>query len=80
MKDIKTQRGGAMDNRIAEALEKVPEIIPRTKVPALLGGLLSRGYLQNLDSKGLGPRRIMLGRRCVYFKVDLIAWLMSRAR
>jgi hypothetical protein len=68
-----------MDERIAAALENAPEIIPRTKVPVLLGGLISRGYLQNLDSKGLGPRRIMIGRRCAYLKADLIAWLVSRS-
>jgi hypothetical protein len=68
-----------MEERITEALKDAPDIISRTKVPALLGGLISRGYLQNLDSKGLGPRRIMIGRRCAYLKKDLIEWLVSRS-
>jgi hypothetical protein len=68
-----------MEERISEALKNAPDIIARTAVPALLGGLISRGYLQNLDSKGLGPRRIMIGRRCAYTKTDLITWLVSRS-
>ena len=67
-----------MDNRISEALKDAPELIARVRVPALLGGLISRGHLQNLDSKGLGPRRLMIGRRVVYAKKDLIEWLSSR--
>jgi len=69
-----------MDDRIAEALKHAPDIIPRTKVPALLGGLISRGYLQNLDSQGRGPHRLMIGRRCAYLKTDLIQWLTERTR
>ena len=69
-----------MDDRIAEALKDAPEIIARVKVPSLLGGLISKGYLQNLDSAGLGPRRIVLGRRVGYAKKDLIAWLVARAK
>lgn len=69
-----------MEDRLTDALKNAPEIIPRKAVPALLGGLISRGYLQNLDCKGLGPRRIMIGRRCAYLKADLIAWLIARAK
>ena len=79
MMDTKSRGGARMDNRIAEALKNAPELIARKNVPALLGGLISRGYLQNLDSKGLGPRRIQIGRRCGYAKNDLIAWLVSRS-
>jgi hypothetical protein len=79
MTRIKNIKGGYMDSRIAEALKEAPELIPRTKAPALLGGLISRGYLQNLDSKGLGPRKIMIGRRVVYLKLDLIEWLVARS-
>lgn len=65
--------------QIAEALKDAPEIIARKNVPALLGGIISRGYLNNLDSKGLGPKRMMIGRRCAYFKRDLVAWLANRS-
>lgn len=68
------------EGRIAEALKNAPEIIARTHVPALLGGLISRGHLQNLDCKGLGPRRIMVGRRVGYLKADLIDWLNGRMK
>jgi len=67
-------------DKLTEALKDAPNLIPRKAVPALLGGLISRGYLQNLDSKGLGPKRAVIGRRVAYFKDDLIQWLASRMK
>ncbi len=59
--------------------DQLPPIIARNKIDRYLGGLISRGYLQNLDSAGKGPRRIKLGRRVGYMREDLIAWLEERA-
>jgi hypothetical protein len=60
--------------------QQLPPIIARNKIDRYLGGLISRGYLENLDSQGKGPRRIRLGRRVGYLREDLIAWLQSRSR
>ncbi len=60
-------------------LEKsLPAVIARTEVPRLLGGLISSGRLANLDSEGLGPRRIRLGRKIGYLRGDLVSWMRSR--
>jgi hypothetical protein len=73
-------RMGVDMNRWAEILKDAPEVIARVKVPGLLGGLIAKGTLQNLDSEGRGPRRIFLGKRVGYAKQDLIAWLNERAK
>ena len=59
--------------------KQLPPIIARNKIDRYLGGLISRGYLQNLDSAGKGPRRIKLGRRVGYMREDLISWLQERS-
>ncbi len=58
--------------------ETLPPVIARNKIAFFLGGLLSVGYMQNLDSEGKGPKRIKIGKRCGYVREDLIAWLRSR--
>lgn len=62
-----------------DKLEKtLPPAFARTEVPKLLGGLISAGRLANLDSEGLGPKRINLGRKVGYLRGDFIAWMRSR--
>lgn len=39
-----------------------------------------RGYLQNLDSQGLGPRKITFNGRVAYRREDLVEWLNTRSR
>lgn len=58
--------------------ETLPPVIARNKISYFLGGLLSKGYMQNLDSEGKGPKRIKIGKRCGYLREDLIDWLKSR--
>lgn len=58
--------------------ETLPPVIARNKIAFFLGGLLSKGYMQNLDSEGKGPKRIKIGKRCGYLREDLIEWLRSR--
>ena len=67
-------------DRFSEILKDAPAVIARTKVPGLLGGLIAKGTLQNLDSEGRGPRRIVLGKRVGYAKQDLIDWLNGRMK
>ena len=54
-------------------------ILSRDQVSKFTGGLLSARYLANLDSKGLGPARIIkVGRKAGYRVEDFIAWLEAR--
>lgn len=60
--------------------EALPPIIARRQVPHYLGNSISLGHLQNLDCLGDGPKRHLLGRRVVYFREDLLAWLREHLR
>lgn len=53
----------------------LPPVIARKDIQLHLGGLISSGYLANLDSKGLGPRALKSQRRVAYLREDLIEWL-----
>ncbi|NDV27559.1 AlpA family transcriptional regulator [Desulfovibrio sp. JC010] len=53
----------------------LPPIIARKDIKIYLGGLISSGYLANLDSQGRGPKSIKSGRRVAYLRGDLISWL-----
>lgn len=56
-------------------------IVSRDQVPKFTGGLLSARYMANLDSKGLGPARIIkVGRKAGYTVDDLVCWLEDRAQ
>ena len=67
-----------MYSDIEKLQETLPPVISRNKISYYLGGLLSVGYMQNLDSEGKGPKRIKIGKRCGYVREDLIDWLRSR--
>lgn len=58
----------------------LPPIIARKDINLYLGGLISSGYLANLDSQGRGPKAIRSGRRVAYLREDLILWLESWLR
>jgi hypothetical protein len=54
-------------------------IIAREKVSDFTGGLLTRGTIANLDSKGEGPPRFSMGPKKICYPVDsFIAWLERR--
>jgi len=67
-----------MYSNLEKLQETLPPVIARNKIGFFLGGLLSKGYMQNLDSEGKGPKRIKIGKRCGYVREDLIDWLRSR--
>jgi hypothetical protein len=56
----------------------LPPIIARDRVEHLLGGIVSAKTLANLDSLGLGPKRLRIGRKIAYKTGDLLEWLSSR--
>lgn len=58
--------------------KELPPLIWRYRWNALAAthGLpFRRGYMQNLDSLGIGPPKIYLRNRVAYQRTDLIAWL-----
>lgn len=59
--------------------ENLPPVVARKNIDRYLGGLISSGYLANLDSEGLGPRRIQCGRNVGYLREDLVDWLEERS-
>jgi len=69
-----------MNNKsdLSKLRETLPAMFSRSKAPELLGGFISKGYLQNLDSAGLGPPRVKCGRKCGYLRDDFVDWLESR--
>ncbi|MBI4595131.1 MAG: hypothetical protein HY730_02005 [Candidatus Tectomicrobia bacterium] len=57
-----------------------PGCIARTAIPRATGGLLSKGHMQNLDSQGLGPKRLKIGKRSGYITSDFLDWLEARSQ
>jgi len=65
---------------LSELLKTLPPVIPRKDIDRYLGGLVSKGYLANLDSQGKGPRRFVAGRHVAYLRSDLVEWLSRRSQ
>ena len=58
--------------------QSLPPLIARHNIDKYLGGIVSRGYLQNLDSSGKGPKKTKIGKKVGYLREDLVDWLISR--
>lgn len=54
------------------------DIVVRKEVGDFTGGLISPGYIKNLDNMGKGPRRFRIGKKVAYRVDDLIEWIESR--
>ena len=58
------------------------EIVARTEIRKFTGGMISGKYMANLDSLGLSPDRVKIGRKIGY-KISgengLVNWLRTRA-
>ncbi|MEF3698233.1 helix-turn-helix transcriptional regulator [Desulfolutivibrio sp.] len=67
------------DVNFAALINSLPPIVARKEIDRYLGGMISKGYLANLDSEGQGPKRIRIGRHVGYLREDLIAWLQARS-
>jgi hypothetical protein len=60
--------------------EKWPSaVVARTEIDRFSGGLMSCKYLANLDSQGVGPARVVVGRKVAYPVRELVAWLRERS-
>ena len=53
-------------------------IVSRSEIGNFTGGMLSSKYLANLDSLGVGPKRVTIGRRVGYPVKDFVQWLRER--
>lgn len=63
---------------LSNLFDSLPLIIPRCRIEEYLPGLISRRYLANLDSAGLGPKKVRIGAKVGYLRSDLIVWLCQR--
>jgi len=53
--------------------------VARGEVPRFSGGSYKSKSMANMDSLGVGPPRLKIGRRVVYRARDLAAWLQARS-
>ena len=54
--------------------KELPPTFARQTVKQWLKGYLSPGHLANLNSKGIGPKFIYVGKRAVYERDEFLAW------
>lgn len=55
-------------------------IVSRSDVGRFSGGLLHPRTLANYDSLGVGPGKIVIGRRVVYEVDSLVEWMKKRCK
>jgi len=65
-----------------EMADKWPSsAVARTEVKPFSGGMLNSKTMANLDSQGLGPERIQVGRKIAYplgGPKGMVSWLRAR--
>jgi len=59
--------------------KSLPPMVARHDIENYLGGIVSRGHLQNLDSQGKGPKKVRIGKKIGYLREDLVDWLIARS-
>jgi hypothetical protein len=63
-----------------EMAERWPSaVVARTEIGKFTGGMLSAKYMANLDSLGIGPGRVTIGRRVGYPTRQCSEWLRRRS-
>lgn len=70
------------DFDIVTLAEKWPsDIVARSEVHRLTGGLIKPQSAANLDSRGEGcPRRIKINGKVAYPVIDFLEWLKARGK
>jgi len=53
--------------------------VARREVGRFSGGILHPRTLANLDSLGIGPKRIKIGKTVAYPVEDLVLWMEARS-
>ena len=63
---------------LVEILEPVlPDTFTRRSLSKWLHGYLTPGHIANLNSQGLGPKYVRVGRNAVYTKSSFLKWLKA---
>jgi hypothetical protein len=57
--------------------KELPPTFARQAIRRWLNGYLSPGHLANLNSKGIGPKFIYVGKKAVYERDQFLAWFES---
>jgi hypothetical protein len=60
--------------------EDFPPIIPASMLPRLLEDAYTKKTLANMRWMGKGPKAHKLGRKVVYLRKDVVAWLCQEIR
>ena len=79
MRSLTDQTDKTEATDFSSLLENLPPIIAHAEIEHYLGGLISRHYLANLNSQGVGPKRFRFGRKVGYKREDLVEWLEKRS-
>lgn len=68
-----------LEQTFKQMAEKWPSVmVARTEISKFTGGLITTGYLANLDNRGLGPAtRVRMGKKVVYRVDDFINWMRT---
>jgi hypothetical protein len=70
-----------MNDELDKLLQSLPPMFGRAEVKRLLPGVISPGYLANLDSRGEGPPSVLIGKRKrAYVREPFIEWLRERSK
>lgn len=56
---------------------KLPVCMTRVEVAKHFAGMITPGWLANLDCAGRGPKSFKCGKKVVYTTTDFIAWLRA---
>jgi len=65
---------------LAELAETLPTVIPAQKLSSHLNGLYTAKTLSNRRWQGKPPRSYKLGRKALYLKSDVLAWIKEEIR
>lgn len=72
---------GAISQEIIEVLRgKLPDFFPRSRIEELTNGLLSKGWMYNLERANKGPRAHRMGRQIYYMRDEFVDWLVNYYR
>ena len=64
-----------------EMADKWPSaVVARTEIERFTGGLITSKYQANLDSAGLGPESVKVGRKVGYSTITYADWLRNRSK
>lgn len=68
---------GKQGDLFTELERSLPPAIARKDVPKILYGVMTAGWLANLDCAGRGPKSFKCGKIVVYTRGALIEWLRA---